>query len=250
MAFFSSLHWSWQISCSAGVSSSTTWAQALPSHPPAAARTRSDRPRRWGAPAPRRRPARGRSPGRSRALEPPRSRKSRQGARCISPDGRILEEKRRNRRNSLEVLNWDVKAHWRHELEIKCWLPPTDFKNLHQKKRNVVECPHTFQQKGGNNCVKRFLSLKFCCHGRLTLLCKTLPFHNLWHHAKTMLESSPWVPYKHVCFNSRFNWDSDYITLTAYFISRICSWGPLLGLPSVDPLRIPWFKSFFLWNGN
>jgi hypothetical protein len=29
------------------------------------------------------------------------------------------------------------KAHWRHELEIKCWLPPTDFKNLHQK-RNVT----------------------------------------------------------------------------------------------------------------
>ena len=105
MAFFSSLHWSWQISCSAGVSSSTTWAQALPSHPPAAARTRSDRPRRWGAPAPRRRPARGRSLGRSMAVEPPRSRKSRQGARCISPDGRILEKKR-------EI----VGIHW------KCWI--------------------------------------------------------------------------------------------------------------------------------
>ena len=52
-----------------------------------------------------------------------------------------------------------------------------------------MECPHTFQQKGGNNCVKRFLSLKCRCHGRLTLLCKTLPFHNYdimqkpcWNH--------------------------------------------------------------------
>ena len=98
-----------------------------------------------------------------------------------------LGKKTRNRRNSLEVLNWDVKAHWRHELEIKWWLPPTDFKNLHQKKRNVVECPHTFRQKGGNNCVKRFQSLKFrSWKANIALQNHTLPWDIIqkpcWNH--------------------------------------------------------------------